>query len=211
MEKESHPTEPFSAPGLLEAYERAIDENIISSITDARGQILYVNRKFCEVSQYTHAELVGQDHRIINSSFHPKEFFRNMWKTIEGGNVWHDEIRNKARDGSYYWVDTVIVPIKAGDGATSHYLSLRTLITGRKKLEATRAKHVDSLEALLVLTSQRVRKPLSTCLIQMSRLETGTTPDRQQLDEIVTSLRSTTAELDSFTKELNTYIRDMEL
>jgi len=158
----------FNTLQLLQAYEQAIDENIISSITDTTGVIIHVNKKFCEVSKYSVDELIGQNHRIINSGHHSKDFFKTMWQTIGRGDVWHNEIKNKAKDGEYYWVDTVIVPIKNGNGKVTHYLSLRTLITDRKKSEDTVKKYVKELEELnthketvLAVLSHDLRSPLS--------------------------------------------------
>ncbi len=89
---------------LLGAYQQAIDFNIICSMTDLKGIIVHVNKKFCEISKYSEKELIGQNHRILNSGFHSKDFFKQMWKTIGSGDSWHDEVRNKAKDGTYYWV-----------------------------------------------------------------------------------------------------------
>ena len=177
----------------LEEIRYALDQSAIVATTDQTGTITYINDKFCEISKYSRDELMGQDHRIINSGYHPKEFIRDLWRTIAHGDVWRGEIRNRAKDGSVYWVDTTIVPFLNAAGKPRQYLAIRSDITQRKLAEQrlTDQAALAQLGQLAAVVAHEVRNPLAgvkgSLQVLRSRAATDAS-DRAVIDVMVARL-----------------------
>jgi len=157
----------------LEAITRSLDNSAIVTITDKQGIILKANHKFCEISKYEMHEIIGQDHCIVNSGYHPKTFWREMWQTIASGGTWYGEVRNKAKDGSYYWVYTINNPILDAEGNIYQYLSIRFDITAQKEAEEKVWLKNEQLSEIAYIQSHILRRPLANILglIQLIEME----------------------------------------
>jgi len=193
---------------LLKAYREAIDTNVICSITDEKGIIRYANKRFCEVSKYSAEELIGRSHNIINSGFHPREFFVEMWQTILSGTMWQGEIRNKAKDDSIYWVKTVIIPINNPNKQINSFLSLRILITKNKEQEEERSRYLKSLENMLFMVSHELRQPITKCMGLLNILEESKPDDIDEYNEMVRHLMQSANELDNYSRKMNDYLQE---
>lgn len=125
--------QPTQTSSDYAALLSALNQTALVSVTDAKGRITYANDKFVEVSKFNLEELLGQNHRILKSGDQPDELFVELWKNISHGKVWRGEIKNKAKDGSYYWVDTSIAPITDEKNKPLQYIAVRFLITDKKE------------------------------------------------------------------------------
>lgn len=192
----------------------ALDEASIVAVTDSRGIIQYANDKFCEISGYSKEELIGQDHRIVNSGYHGKEFMRQLWRTIGSGQVWHGEIKNRAKNGRYYWVDTTIVPFVDEQGRPYQYLAIRHEVTQLKETE----EQLQRMMSQLMHVQEEERKRLSRDLhdgigqslfslkISIDRMiAEGGSPGLQQLGQEVAHLME---EVRSLAREMRPSVLD---
>jgi formate hydrogenlyase transcriptional activator len=137
-----------TAVGNLSGFKAALDKHAMLATTDLEGRITYANDKFCAISKFSREELLGEDHRIINSGHHPKEFFQNMWSTISKGHVWQGEIKNRAKDGSYYWEATTIVPLLNESSKPRQYISIRADVTEQKLAQEALLKSCAEIKQL---------------------------------------------------------------
>jgi PAS domain S-box-containing protein len=174
----------------LEFQKFALDQHSIVSIADRSGKIIYTNNRFSQVSKYTREELLGQDHRMLNSGYHPSSFFKEMWQTIGHGKVWQGEVKNRRKDGSFYWVDSTIVPFMDQAGKPVRYVSIRTDITERKQAEEVmlRAKLLaeeasQAKSDFLANMSHEIRTPMNG-IIGMTELALDTDLNAEQREYV---------------------------
>ena len=152
----------------------ALDCSSIVVTTDHRGHITYVNDKFCEISKYHRAELIGQTHRLVNARHHDPDFFRNMWQTIASGKVWHGEVKNRTKTGEYYWLETTIVPFVDAAGCPYQYVAIRNDITERKQAEIKLRHQAEDLsDALTELKQAQSRLVQSEKMSSLGQLVAG--------------------------------------
>ncbi len=190
----------------------ALQKSAIVAVTDVRGIIKYVNDKFCEVSKYSREELLGQDHRILNSGYHSKEFIRELWTTIANGHIWRGELRNKAKDGSLYWVDTTIVPFLNDAGKPYQYTAIRYEITARKESEKRLQEQaaLARLGEMAAVVAHEVKNPIAGirgALQVISSRMPSDTRDRAVMGDIIARLDG----LNGVVEDLLVFARPREL
>lgn len=154
----------------------AIDQHAIVAITNLNADILYVNKKFCEISKYSRDELIGKNHRIINSGFHSSDFFKNLYRTIKSGETWYGEIKNKAKDGSFYWVATTIAPIKNASGEIEKFISIRTDITEIKEADEKIKSLLEEKALILIEVHHRIKNNMNT-IYSLLKMEANSQKD----------------------------------
>ena len=190
----------------------ALEKSAIVAITDTRGIITYVNDKFCEISKYPRAELLGQDHRILNSGYHPKEFIRTLWTTIANAHIWRGELRNRAKDGSIYWVDTTIVPFLDARGKPYQYMAIRYEISARKRSEKLLQEQaaLARLGEMAAVVAHEVKNPIAGIRGALQVISSRMPPeqrDRAVMGDIITRLDG----LNNVVEDLLVFARPREL
>jgi PAS domain S-box-containing protein len=194
---------------IVHDYKSALDSAAVVSISDVAGDILYVNEKFCDITGYTYEELIGKNQRIVNSGYHSKQFWKEMWETISSGKVWSGEVCNKTKYGKVYWVETTIVPFLDENNKPYQYLSIRKEITEQKEQD-------DQLLHAIILSQEHAREKLSdgihegvaqTITALSWRIQTLSEMDHykessEELDQIKAILKDTIEEMRSIAHQL---------
>lgn len=199
----------------LEEQKFALDQAAIVAQTDAFGRILYVNEKFCEISGYSQEELLGKDHRIINSGFHPSEFFQNMWRTITSGQIWKGDICNLSKSGKIYWVSTTIVPFLGEDLKPRQFLAIRQDITGLKlaqqlisdqQAQLVASSKLSAIGEMAATITHEINNPLGVILGRCEMMKTLL--NRENVDLV--NLERLVETIDVTAKRIEKIVRSMK-
>lgn len=196
----------LTLPGLLDALSKAS----IVSYADQFGKIVFVNDNFIETSGYSRAELMGQDHRLLSSGYHPKSFWKEVWQTIRRGEVWRGEVLNKGKYANLYWVDTFIYPFKDNEGNLAGFLSIRNDITKRKTYELELERKNELLERIAWTQAHEIRGPVATIsgLISVFDRECN---DRNLNQQILSHLETTVSLLDTRVRSIVDLTQEIDI
>jgi PAS domain S-box-containing protein len=191
----------------LQAYIDAINLSIYSAITNVAGTILKVNKPLMDVSGYSEHELIGQNFRMLNSGHHSEVFFKDLMETIHAGKSWRGEIKNKAKDGSFFWISMMIMPIKSEKGTNNYFLSLAMPITERKEAEYKQLKSVKVLESIAFRASHNVRGPITRMQGLMDLIDQNLI-EQHELTKVAQDLKFSINEIDAATGELTQFVNN---
>jgi PAS domain S-box-containing protein len=191
VENESHLRSALAELGLR---QKAMDAHSIVSVADATGRITHVNDKLCEVSGYRREELVGANHSIVNSGFHPPKFFEEMWETVSNGHIWRGEVKNRAKNGQSYWVETTIVPMLDEHGLPTSYIAVRTEITKIMEMEEALRQTNAVLESKVIERTQELeqaKQQVEQELFERVRTQTALQASYDELKRLHRQLQDT--------------------
>lgn len=223
---ETELNQPFSAKDLPNSIVRirdlhyALNQVAIVSITDLNGDIIYANENFIKVMKYDASEVIGKNHRIFNSGFHDRKFFKNLWDRLLAGQVWQGEVRDKAKDGSFVWLRSTIVPFIDDHGRSYQYVSLRTDITAEKnraearESERAHREYVARLSALGEIAANlahEIRNPLASILLNtqsMARAAKEALPSSERLDRYLLTIERTAKRIERIIDNVQRLSRD---
>jgi PAS domain S-box-containing protein len=189
----------------LQSYLDAINVNIYSAVTDLSGNILKVNDPLLTISGYAADELTGRNFRVLNAGHHPQHFFKNMMETIHSGKSWRGEVKNKARDGSFFWIDMVIIPIKNEKGSNAYFLTLALPITDRREAEEKQQETAKMLENITFRTSHKVRGPVAR-ILGLINLVDKKQIQPNEIEAVAKDLRVNINEMDIAIRELTLFV-----
>jgi PAS domain S-box-containing protein len=189
----------------LQSYLDAINVHVYSAVTDTQGTILKVNEPLTKVTGYTEEELIGKNFSLFNSGFHSDQFFKNLFLSLADGKTWRNEVKNKRKDGSFFWIDMVVIPLKSEKGNTNYFLTLALPITERKEAEEQREKTSKMLEDIAFKASHKVRGPIARIQGLMNLMDNGYL-EKDEMSSISQFLKDSVAEMDVATRELTSFV-----